>query len=132
MVGTGGDTEINMTNGEFTFVGTITLQTEGDDIRIDDAYLCVYDNDISLVGKASISPLYPGVEGASEVDMRLSEDVKYIIVDHPKLRQFRQSTRVALVYDSSTGEYVDFAARGVSLEYDVSEMKGGCAEVSEA
>jgi len=132
MVQLGPETTIERNGTTFQFNGTIALMQEGADIRIDRLYICAYDNNKKLVGSQQIGPLYSDPGGESHVNWHINAHVQYLIVDHPKLRQFETSSPLWLRYDSEFDDYTRFSSEDVTFKFNVSEMKDGCANVSEA
>jgi len=124
----GAGTNITSNDSTFVFDGSITVQSEGKDVRMEEAYFCAYDENKELVGSRAIGPLYPGLEGESEFSLRIDDQVKYIIVDHPKLNKFETVSPLRLVYVERSGGFTSIAGENVSFDYSVPEMKDGCPE----
>jgi len=124
-----------VTNGEMTnndsgfyLDGGVNIHVEGETSTFEDLYLCLYDSDTELVEAHRIGTM----EGNSyrNVTVETDQNVRYVVVDHPKFWQYDGSDAVRLVYDHQSEQYKPVGYQDVSLEYDREDMVGGCAEVS--
>jgi len=132
VVVTGADTTIERNDSQFSMHGTVGIQLGGTPSPLNDTYLCLYDPQKDLVHAHPIGTLDWDDNNYRRVDIDLDQPVEYIVVDHPKLHRYEQAGPLWLAYDREFDQYRDFDSLDVSLDYNVSDMKGGCAEVSEA
>jgi len=132
-VGQAADTVIVNNDSRFRFDGQIGIQIRYGELRaFDDVHMCLYDSDEDLVKAKRIGDIDTNDDNYANVSVTADQNVHYIIVDHPKFRSYDNPGAMRLVYDREFEQYRSFGALDVSLEYDVDEMKGGCAEISEA
>jgi len=124
------DTEVTNNDSGFYFNGGIYIQAEGDTYMFEDLYMCLYDSDTDLVKAHRIGTL----EGnsAREVTVESDQQVHYVLIDHPNFQQYDSPDAIRWVYDYESEQYRPVGYQDVSLEYDRTEMVGGCAEVTEA
>jgi len=123
-----GNTEVTNNDSGFYFDGGISIQVEGDTSTFEDLYMCLYDSEKTLIKAHRIGTM----EGNSdrEVTVETDQQVRYVIVDHPKFWQYDSPDAIRWVYNYQSEQYRLFRAQDVSFEYDRSDMVGGCAEVS--
>jgi len=128
----GADTNITNTDSGFRFDGTIGIQARRTPRTFEGVHICLYDSDEALIEAHRIGTMGTTENNYRNVTVETDQYVHYVIVDHPGFRTYQTSSLLWLVYDPEFDQYRSFGALDVSLEYDVDEMKGGCAEVSEA
>jgi len=124
-----------VTNGEITnndsgfyLDGGVSIQLEGETSTFEDLYLCLYDSDTELVEAHRIGTM----EGNSyrNVTVETDQNVRYVVVDHPKFWQYDSPEAIRLVYVDQSEQFSLIRTQDTSLEYDREDMVGGCAEVS--
>jgi len=126
----GADTEIVTNDSRFYLTGSVGIETKGASSTFEDLYLCLYDSEERLVEAHRIGSMESN--SFRNVTVEVNQSVYYIVIDHPEFRQYDTAGNLQLGYDRQFDEYRPIVDLDVSLEYDVDEMKGGCAEVSEA
>jgi len=127
----GADTNITNTDSGFRFDGTIGIQARGTPRTFDGIYLCLYDSDENLIEAHRIGTMGTTENNYRNVTVETDQYVHYVIVDHPGFTEYDNPGAMRLVYVPRADQYKSISYRDVALEYDVSDMKGGCAEISE-